>query len=481
MSDLWAWPLAELVAALRDGRLTPAEVVEAFLARAEAADEMLACFIELRSEQARVAARDCSRLPADGRALHGVPFAHKDVFAGDGVAPSSAAKGVRLRLRAARSAVLDRLGAAGAISLGTLNLDPFGYAATGVNPDYGTTRNPWDPARIAGGSSSGAAAAVAAGAVPFAIGSDTGGSVRIPATLCGVTGLKPTLGRIPKGGLVPLAYSQDTLGIIARSALDVALVLEQVAGYDPLDPSSAEVDAPPFHARIERALDAGPAPLAGLRVGVDDVYVAQHASADIAAGIRDAVARMEALGATVVDVALDCLERYDVVATVLTWAEVAAVHGPTFLRDRDRYAPATRARLELALAADGADHVNALRYQGYALREFLDGPLGSADVLAVPAAPSVAPLLASVDHGSEVDAVSASVALLRLNRPFNLIGVPALAVPMGFDALGLPMGFQLVGRPWAEETLLTTAAALQQVTSWHAARPPEPQPVPASP
>lgn len=458
MTEVWTLGAEELVAAIGAGELGAVEVVEAFAARAAEVDAVVNCFIALdgdASERAAALERAAERGP-----LHGVPYAYKDVFVKGGTAPTLGARGVTLDLRACGATVLDRLDEAGAIALGRLNLDQFAYAATGVNPDFGDAHNPWDPARIAGGSSGGAAAAVAAGAVPFAIGTDAGGSVRIPAALCGVTGLKPTLGRIPKTGAAPLSYSQDTVGILARSARDVAVVLEHIAGHDPKDAASIQAPVPAF-AEFGGSCE-------GLRLGFDPGAFVDRTTLGIEAAAKSALAVLTELGAEPVEVDLSVLEAFDTAATVLTWAEAGAVHEQTFGAEPARYAPAIRARLELALAAHGADHVNAMRLQGRALAQLLDGPLAAADVLLVPTVATSAVTIDSLQR----DAVGVSVGHLRLNRPFNFTGVPALAFPAGFDAEGLPLGLQLVGRPWAEHRLLACAAAYQTATDWHRRLPP---------
>jgi aspartyl-tRNA(Asn)/glutamyl-tRNA(Gln) amidotransferase subunit A len=449
LTDVWALGVEELVVAIGAGELGAVEVVEAFAERARSVDAAVNCFIALDDDAPRRAAVG---VPGP---LHGVPYAYKDVFARRGVAPTVGSRSVRFDLRARDSTVLDRLDDAGAIALGSLNLDPFAYGVTGLNPDFGDTRNPWDPARIAGGSSGGAAAAVAAGAVPFAIGTDAGGSIRIPAALCGVTGLKPTLGRIPMTGATPLTYSQDTVGILARSARDVALVLEHVAGHDPQDAVSIPAPVPVF-AKLGGSCE-------GVRLGFFADGFTGRTTPGITAAAESTLEVFKRLGAEIVDVDISMLEAFDTAATVLTWAEASAVHERTFGADPARYAPAIRARLELALAAHGADHVNAMRLQGRALGQLLDGPLAAADVLLVPTVAAPAETIDSLKR----DNAGVSLGHLRLNRPFNLAGVPALAIPIGFDADGMPLGIQLVGRPWAEQTLLACAAAYQAETDWH--------------
>jgi aspartyl-tRNA(Asn)/glutamyl-tRNA(Gln) amidotransferase subunit A len=460
LTEIWSLGVEELVAAIGAGELGSVEVVEAFAARASEVDAIVNCFIALHgdaSERAATRERAAARGP-----LNGIPFAHKDVFANHGRAPTAGASGVRLELRAREATALARLERAGAISLGSLNLDPFAYAATGRNPDFGDVRNPWDPSRIAGGSSGGAAAAVAAAAVPFSIGTDTGGSTRIPAALCGVTGLKPTLGRIPTTGVVPLSASQDTIGILARSARDVALVLEHVAGPDPEDAASIPAPAPAF-AELGGSCD-------GVKLGFDPEVFADRTTPQIAAAARSALGMFTGLGADPVEVDLSLLDGYDAAATVLTWAEVGAVHQHAFRTEPAAFTPAIRARLELALATHGADHVDAMRLQGRALAQLLDGPLAVADVLLVP---TIAASAVPIDLVRE-DADDVSVGHLRLNRPWNFAGLPAVAFPVGFDVDGLPLGIQLVARPWAEQLLLACTAAFQTGTDWHRRLPPLP-------
>jgi aspartyl-tRNA(Asn)/glutamyl-tRNA(Gln) amidotransferase subunit A len=462
--------VAEIVAAVRAGELSSRSAAEGCLARAQAADAALNCFIELDPDAALRRAAALDRELAEGRdpgPLAGVPFAAKDIFATGERQPTNGSRRVHLESQARSSTALQRLNGAGAVRLGWLNLDQFSYAATGTNPDFGSVLNPWDPARMTGGSSSGAAAAVASGAATFAIGGDTGGSVRIPASFCGAVGLKPTFGRIPRRGSTPMCFSQDSLGIIARCVADAALVLEVVAGHDPLDSSSFDVPVPAYSTRLGDD-DAG---LRGLRVGFDRSYVAASAGGEAQAATEAAIELMAGHGAEVVAVDLGRLAAYDVAATVTTWAEVAALHSQTFPSRRGDYAPATGARLESALLSHGADHVNALRFQGRALREFCRDVLSVADVVVCPTTAGAPAPIADVEDDDRRGVVTRSLDSLRLNRPFNLLGVPAMSVPMGFDGLGLPMGMQLVGRPWDELTLLRCGAAYQELTDWHRIRP----------
>ncbi|HEX6509070.1 MAG TPA: amidase [Chloroflexota bacterium] len=446
-------------------------MTERFLEHTRGAQAALNCFIEVQEELAMGEAQRIDEQLERGAEvglLGGVPYAAKDIFVHNGRLPSNGSRNVRLVTHARFSPALDRLSAAGAVGLGWLNLDPFSYTTTGTNPEFGSVRNPWDPARMTGGSSSGPAAAVAFGAVPFAVGGDTGGSVRIPAAYCGVVGLKPTFGRVPRRGASRLSYSQDALGILARSVHDVSLALEVLAGHDPLDPASMNVAVPSYLASLADGRDG----LRSVRIGVDEAYTAANCGAEVQTATTRALGTMEAHGAELVAVDLSCLDDYDVVASVLTWSEASAIHSRTFPINRDDYGSATRARLNAALLSHGADHVNALRLQGRALKEFLRDVLAHVDLVAHATTPGPPALLRDVEREARVGIVTGSLASLQMNRPFSLLGLPAMSLPIGFDSTDLPIGLQLVGRPWAESTLLRCGAAYQAITDWHLRVPP---------
>lgn len=402
MTELWQLGVAELAVRIEAGELDAGEVVAAFAARASDIDRELNCFVSFAESPA----------PAGQGPLRGIPYAYKDVFAHAGMAPGLGLRRPEPRAGVVDAAALARLEAQGAVPLGRLQLDPLAYSTTGLNPLLGDVRNPLAPERIAGGSSSGAAAAVAASAVAFAVGTDTGGSVRIPAAYCGVTGLKPTFGRLPTRGCAGLSPSQDVVGVLARSAADVAFVLGVTT-----EPRDVTLGVDPRH-----GLDAS------------------------------------VFGAPVVDVDLSLLDRLDAAAPLLTRTEAVAL----YRNELDAAPPVLRSRLQSALAADGAGYAGALRYQPLALAELLEGPLAQADVVVAPVVAGPPPLISDLVETEA--ALEASLVNLRLNRGFSFAGVPALAVPIGVDADGLPLAVQLVGRPWAEPTLLSVAAAYQRET-----------------
>jgi aspartyl-tRNA(Asn)/glutamyl-tRNA(Gln) amidotransferase subunit A len=456
------WTAVETVAALRAGKVTCEQLVRDAVAASRRAHAATNCFVEIEADRALALARRLDCAEGSG-AMLGVPYAVKDLFVRQGVPPSIGVRTAQVRTRAVDSTCLDRLDRQGAIPLGRLNLDAYGYAATGLNDALGDVRNPWNTDHIAGGSSSGAAAAVAAGAVPIAIGSDTAGSVRIPAALCGVVGFKPTYGRIPRTGCVPLSYSQDTIGIIARTVEDVALAVAVMSGHDPGDPSSFDVPAPAFdQTKMQHSLESDQ-PLSGIRIGVDDEYLNSLCAEEVLDAVRSGCAILGDLGAQIVPISLAALTQYDVAASVLTWCEAGAIHQDRLATDRAAYPDSIRTRLYQALTTHGTDHVNALRVQGMVLRDFLRDVLGRCDVIATCAAPMSAPRI----DATVSEPLATTTKLLNTNRPFNFLGLPAITVPTWPGSGDLPLGLQFVSRPWAESSLLHVAAVYQR----HAASP----------
>ncbi|MHA7684812.1 amidase [Cupriavidus sp. PET2-C1] len=468
MTDPTLLSVAELRMALAHQRLSPSTLVQACLRRAAAAHAATHCFAALDEAGALARAIELETHSAAGAArapLWGIPFAHKDVLADPARPPRAGSLFDDLiddlvdDPAAARrpAAVLEALHLSGAIGLGATALDELSYGATGLNDHYGHCRNPWDARCITGGSSGGAAAAVAARAVPFAIAADTGGSIRIPASMCGVVGLKPTWGRIATRGAVPLSPSQDTLGIIARTARDCAAVL------DALDPAAVRATT------FER-ISGLRSPLAGLRIGVARHPFFEVAHDDGASVIAGALLAFESLGASLHDQTVPGVEACDAAATVVTWREAIALHSQRLRSHADRLARATRLRLETALAASPDDYARALAYRPLALRRFVDHVFSACDVLVAPSVAVPTPRIASVTHDA-AQAVRVTTSLLRANRCISYLGLPAVSLPVGFTPDGLPVGLQLIGRPWAEGTLLDACAAFQQATSWHRIEP----------
>lgn len=453
--------LVEAADAIRAGLATSRGLVEATIERIARWQPAINAYAEVRTAAALEAADRADAAVARGEVLgplHGVPLAHKDMFFRPG---RRASLGSRAAPPAAgpQSTVLSRLDAAGAIELGALNMAEFALGPTGHNSWLGDCRNPWRPAHIACGSSSGSGAAVGARLAYASIGSDTGGSVRLPASAAGVLGLKPTHGRVSLVGMMPLAPSVDTPGILARSARDVARLLDVVAGHDPGDPRSSR-RAVPGH---EAALGAR---IAGLRVGVPRNYFLEGVAPDVARAVEDSLRVLAALGATVAPVNVPAPEHLTELSRALVYSEAAAVHGPWLREHAADYSPQVRVRAATGLAIPAAAYLQARQLRPVLLRRFVEHVFARCDVLHLPTLGIAVPTLAETDVGSAAAMWDKIAVLVRCTAPFNYLGLPALTVPCGFTDDGLPTGFQLVGRPFAEATLLRVAHVYEGETGW---------------
>jgi aspartyl-tRNA(Asn)/glutamyl-tRNA(Gln) amidotransferase subunit A len=460
--------LTEVAARIRQREVSATEVLDAVLARAKAVQPKLNCFLRIDEELARSAAKLADADLARGHVrgpLHGVPLAHKDMFYRAGV-PSSCGSRVRGREpESATATALKRLDAAGAIQFGVLHMAEFAYGPTGHNHHDGPCRNPWNTAHVTGGSSSGSGASVAARAGFAALGSDTGGSVRLPAAICGITGLKVTYGRISRAGAMPLSFSMDSIGPLARSAADCAALLAVLAGPDPADPTASGEAVPDYPARLHL-------PVKGLRVGVPTTYFTDDMDPGVGAALTESIKALESLGCVIVPVTLPAeMAAIDAAGTHLIAAEAAAYHG-NWLRTRPQgYSPQVRARLERGLALPASRYIDALRLRGPAVAAFSKAVFAKVDVLHAPVLPIPTPTIAETDVGGAPTMDRTLALMTRFTRPFNYLGVPSLAVPCGFLASGLPVSMQLVGRPFDEATILALGHAFQQATDWHKREP----------
>ena len=362
----------------------------------------------------------------------------------------------------ADAAVATRLYAAGAILLGKLNMHEFAYGPTGVNPHYGTPKNPWDRARMPGGSSSGSGVAVAAGLAAGALGTDTGGSVRIPASLCGIVGLKPTYGRVSRAGVIPLAWSLDHVGPMTRTVADAALLLQALAGRDPADPSTADVPVPDYR----RALEGG---IRGLRLGLPTDLFFERLDPEVRAAVLGAARSLEGLGASVEEVPLPRIPHAGPASFAIIAAEATAYHEPYLKTRAAEYGADVRARLTAGQFVLATQYLKAQRAR-QVIRAEVDAALGRVHALLLPTTPIPAPPLEAREV--TVDGLTEDVRwwLIRCTRPINVTGHPALSVPCGFTAGGLPIGLQLVGRHFDEATLLRIGHAFEAVSP--ATRPP---------
>ncbi|MCM2310642.1 MAG: amidase [Steroidobacteraceae bacterium] len=466
--------LVEAADAVRQRRYTSRALVEAALERIAHWQPVINAYAAVQADAALAAAERADAAVARGAAvgpLHGVPLAHKDMYFRPGRRSSLGSRAAP-PAGSAQSSVLARLDAAGAIELGTLNMAEFALGPTGHNAFLGDCHNPWHDGHIACGSSSGSGAAVAARLAWGSIGSDTGGSVRLPASASGVLGLKPTNGRVSLAGMMPLAPSVDVPGILARSARDVARLLAVVAGHDPVDARSSRRPVPDY----EAALDGG---IAGLRIGVPENYFRDDIAPDVGRAVDASLQELERLGARVLPVTVPSPEHLTELSRVLVYAEAAAVHGPWLREHAADYSPQVRMRAATGLAIPAAAYQQAQQLRPRMLRLFVTAIFTQCDVLHLPTLGIPVPTLAETDVGSAAAMWDKIAALVKCTAPFNYLGLPALAVPCGFTDNGLPTSFQLVARPFDEATLLSVAHAFESVTDW-ARRVPVLQEPPAS-
>ena len=463
-----AGDLAAQARALASGTVSSVALTRAALDRAEAAQPRYNAFIGIEADAAlaEAAASDARRAGGRPRSpLDGVPMAHKDMFDRAGMIATGGTPILAERRATADSTVAERLAAAGTVWIGGLNMSEFAASPTGINVHYGPARNPANPDYITGGSSSGSGAAVAAGIVAAALGSDTGGSIRIPASICGVTGLKPSYGRVSRFGAMPRAPSLDVVGPLARTALDCALLLAAVAGPDPRDPTALDLPVPD----LTDLLEGGSAGLAaGVPAGATlAVLTVEGVSPEIAACHDSAVREFNDAGFRIVERRLAWLADLYPLADTVSKCEAATLH-ERWMRERPNdYSAFLFSRTLAGFHMPATRYIAALSLRAGLLQRFVAEGLGEATALLLPTMATPVPTIAAADV-TQGDAVATLIAgLTRLTRPFSFLGVPALSVPCGSDAAGLPVGFQLVGRPYADFDLLALGALYQQRTDWH--------------
>jgi aspartyl-tRNA(Asn)/glutamyl-tRNA(Gln) amidotransferase subunit A len=440
-----ASPIASIASQLRARQVSPVELTEQALMRIAERDRELNAFQLVLADSARAAAQRAEQELAAGAyrgPLHGVPVAVKDLLAMRGTPTTAGSKILADNITDSDAAAVERLEAAGAVIIGKTRLSEFAYSPGSNNAHYGSTRNPRHPERDTGGSSSGSAAAVGAELVYAAIGSDTGGSIRIPASFCGIVGLKPTFGRISLYGVLPLAWSLDHLGPLTRSVADAALMLECLAGYDRRDSRTRQG----IRAPVPADLDAG---VRGLRIGVlgDDGTGARLGSDAAIAAWRQGLAAMQHNGAELVRIDLPELEPLRLLNSAILAMEASSYHQPWLRARLEDYGEFMRQRILAAFAYRPGAFVRAQQARA-ALRQRCDAIWERIDLLSTPAQPDVAPPLGSL--GS-----------IAFTAPFNLLGWPAISVPCGIGADDLPIGLQLVGKPWDEATVLCGARVVE--------------------
>ena len=464
--DLCSLPISEMSRLLNARELSPVELLNAHLQRIDATEGTLNAFITVMREEASLAAKEAERAISRGEyrgPLHGVPVGLKDLFHVRGVRTTSGTRIMADFVSTEDSTAAARLKEAGAIILGKLNMNELALGATGENIHHGDCLNPWDPGHITGGSSSGSGAATAMGQCAAAFGSDTGGSVRIPSSLCGLVGLKPTHGRISLYGVNLLSWSLDHVGPMARTVEDCALMLSTVAGYDPLDPTSSEIPVSDFAASL-RAEGKPP------RVGAPREYVWDVLSDPVRHSVKQAIEALAGLGASVVEVSIPLLADSVEISNPILQAESIASNGELLREHGGNLDPRVKQRLELGLAVSSTDYIRAQQARKTLIHQ-TRASLREVDLLAFPTCAIAAPRQGEEEVDVGGTKMTVLSALTRLTRFANLTGYPSVSVPCGFTDDGLPIGLQLVGRPFEEETVLRAAYQYERATEWHLRRP----------
>ena len=466
-TDLCYLTASELAPLIRERKVSPVEVLEAHLARIAELNGPLIAYLHVCADQARAAARAAEiEIGAGGYRgpLHGIPVAYKDIYDVQGLPTTAASKVLAGYVATEDSTVAARLRQAGAICLGKLNTFEF---ASGSMETFGPARNPWNTDLTPGGSSSGSGAALAAGLVTAATGSDTGGSIRLPAAFCGIAGLKPTYGRISRAGIIPLSWSLDHAGPMARSVADLALLLAVMAGPDRRDPSAALWPVADYPAALNQGFGGASSgtsggDLKGVRVGVPTTYFFDDADPEVVDGVRAAIEVLRGLGAEIREVDLPHAQYGPSASWTIAYSESFAFHRTNFFaRPRD-YTPPFLHKITAAACMTGEERVTAQQVRQVITAEFL-AALEGVDLLATPTTGYPA---------HPVNGVSRQTDMHSLTRPISLTGLPALALPCGFTGAGLPIGLQLIGRAWEEGTVLRIGHAYQQATNWHRQRAP---------
>lgn len=455
--------IASALTALRAGEFSAASLTDACLRQIERLDRSVNAFITPTPEAARRQAEQVdilvSRRPPnlDQLALQGIPLAFKDLFETAGVRTTAGSRFFADYVPREDACVVSKAKLAGAVSLGKTNTHEVALGLTGVNPHYGAVHNPWNLERISGGSSSGSAAAVAAGMCLGALGSDTGGSVRVPAALCGVVGLKPTYGRVSLRGVIPLSWNLDHVGVLTHTARDAAILLQVLAGYDPHDPASAEAPVDDYLVHLE-------AGVVGWHVALAVGNYVEASDPEVTKMVNEAAKVFRDLGAEVEKVGLDWLEQAGLANGRMVQADAAAFHRQRLAEHPDGFGEDVRQRLETGAALSSADYAIARRTQAEMRRRF-ETFFTKYDLLLLPTTPVSAPPI----EGAR--ALEAARQLTRFTSAFNLTGLPALSIPCGLTAAGLPIGVQIVSKAWGEAQVLQAGQAFQQATDWHQRHP----------
>lgn len=455
--------LTGIADAIAAKKVSSREATQSCLDRVAKWQPHLNAYMSIEADAALAAADAADAALAAGRsrgALHGVPLAHKDMFYDEGHVATCGSLIRKNWVATTTATSLQRLKNAGTVRLGSLQMVEFAYGPTGHNAHFGAVRNPWHVDHITGGSSSGSGSAVAARLTFAALGSDTGGSIRMPAHFCGVTGLKTTVGLISRAGAMPLSHSLDTIGPLARTVEDCALVTGLMAGVDPLDPTTSTRAVPDYVAATKASAK-------GMTVGIPKAFYVDDLDGETAAILQDTIATLTHIGIKVVEVDLPNQLQLAGASQLVLATEASAMHKRWMIERPQDYGAQVMMRLQNGLAVTGVAYLEALRWRGPALAAHL-AAIAGVDAILAPVSPTAAPTIADTDIGDGPGAEALIQRVTRFARPLNYLGLPALSIPAGFTKAGLPVGMQLSGRSFDEATLLTIGAAFERATEYHA-------------
>ena len=466
-SDIYYLNISETAELLQSKQLSPVELVAAHIERIEQTEGRLNSFVTLLADEAAAAAEIAeSEIQGGGYRgiLHGIPIGLKDLYYTKGIRTTVGSKIMGGFVPDYDAAVTERFRDAGAIILGKLQMHEFALGATSENPHHGPARNPWDTTRITGGSSGGSGSSVASGQCMAALGSDTGGSVRIPASACGIVGLKPTFGRVSRIGVFPLSNSLDTVGPMTRTVRDTAIVMNTIAGYDERDQSSASRPDEDFTRLLGQDIS-------GLRIGVPQNYFYDIIDDEVREAVQQAAGRLEGLGANVEECTIPALDDSISISGTVLLTEAAEIHLDNLRERADAFGADVRGRLEEGAMTPAVTYIAAQRARSEFNRAIAKA-MATYDILLAPTnavpAPKIGEDIVEVNGQTEH-----KLALMpRLTRPHNICGIPTVSVTCGFASNGLPIGMQLAARPFEDALALQVAYAYEQATVWHTRRPP---------
>lgn len=467
--DLAFASIHDLAPKIKDGSVSPVELTEIALDRITNLDSKLNSFLDVWHDEALAAAANAEQEIATGNyrgPMHGIPIGLKDLVDVEGKATTAGSKVLQSNVAKSDATVAERLKKAGAITVGKTNLVEFALGSAGVNPYTGDAHNPWDTDKITGGSSSGSGAAVAGGLVYGALGSDTGGSIRMPASLCGLAGLKPTYGRVPRTGVLDLSWSKDHVGPMTRRTADCAHMLNVIAGHDPRDIASSNRPVPDYAADLDKGLD-------GLQIGIPQHFFFDPNVVDpeVLSSVNDAIELLANNGAEIVPIQMPWVSQGRAINVIISVAEGLAVHEKLLPEHADDYTPAVRTRMLTALSVSAVDYIRAQRArQAFSVQ--MAEATKNVDVLATPAIPVLAHTIAecTVPPGEALAEKGHEIPLFT--SIFDVTGEPSHSVLCGFDSSDMPIGLMISGHAFDESTVLRVGHAYEELTGWHNRRPP---------